>query len=251
MPTKINGNRRISAASIGAALLDGTILDGASKILLSLLPSSILGGMSYQGTFNATTGYPVAASSANKGHYYVASVAGTVSGVDYEIGDWAVSNGTAYEKVDNSDKVSSVNGQVGAVVLNSGNVAEASANLYFTDARAKAAAVVNTMLGISTDTAPSVSAVNAYLGDIVSGLGSFAGLTAMAGTVDGTNKTFTIAGNYATASVSVFVGRVALAMSEYTATITANVLTVVLGAGVDAPIAGEDVLVSGTVKPNV
>jgi hypothetical protein len=36
---------------------------------------------------------------------------------DWLVGDWAVYNGTVWQKVDNTETVSSVNGQVGAVVL--------------------------------------------------------------------------------------------------------------------------------------
>ena len=59
--------------------------------------------------------------------------------------------------------VQSVNGQVGIVVLDSDDVAEGSANLYFTDARARTAAVLNTLAGSETDQAPSVAAVNTAL----------------------------------------------------------------------------------------
>lgn len=54
--------------------------------------------------------------------------------------------------------VSSVNGQTGAVVLDSGDVAEGT-NKYFTDARAKAAAVANAIVDGVTDVAPSQEAV--------------------------------------------------------------------------------------------
>ena len=55
--------------------------------------------------------------------------------------------------------VLSVNGQVGAVSLDTSHITE-NGNLYFTDARAKAAAVLDTLAGTETDQAPSVRAVN-------------------------------------------------------------------------------------------
>lgn len=55
--------------------------------------------------------------------------------------------------------VSSVNGQTGAVVLDSDDIAEGSTNLYFTDARAKAAAVADSIADGVTDVAPSQNAV--------------------------------------------------------------------------------------------
>jgi len=58
--------------------------------------------------------------------------------------------------------VSSVNGLVGAVSLGSDQVSEGSQNLYFTETRAKSAAVINNMSGLQSDAAPSVSAVKDY-----------------------------------------------------------------------------------------
>lgn len=103
-----------------ASLVDG-------KVPTSQLPSAILGALSYQGTWNASSNLPAipAASDSNKGWYYVVNVAGAtpVSGVsDWEIGDWLVSNGTSWGKVDNSDKVSSVAGKTGAVTLSKTDV---------------------------------------------------------------------------------------------------------------------------------
>lgn len=86
----------------------------------------VTGALNYQGTWNAATNTPTLASSVGtKGYYYVVSVAGTtnLNGItDWQIGDWAVFNGTAWEKVDNTDAVVSVNGQTGVVVLTAANV---------------------------------------------------------------------------------------------------------------------------------
>jgi hypothetical protein len=52
-------------------------------------------------------------------------VAGTtnLNGItDWQIGDWAIFNGSVWQKVDNTDAVTSVNGQVGTVVLTAANV---------------------------------------------------------------------------------------------------------------------------------
>jgi hypothetical protein len=58
--------------------------------------------------------------------------------------------------------VTSVNTYTGAVVLQSGDIAE-SANLYFTDERAKTAAVIDDTSGSQTDVAPSVASIKAYI----------------------------------------------------------------------------------------
>ena len=99
----------------------------AGKVPTSQLPDAILGALSYQGTWNATTNSPAisAASSGNKGHYYVVATAGTTSidgEADWAVGDWIVSSGVVWSKVDNSDKVSSVAGRTGSVVLVKGDV---------------------------------------------------------------------------------------------------------------------------------
>jgi len=57
--------------------------------------------------------------------------------------------------------VTSVNGQIGDVVLSTSDIGEGS-NLYFTDTRAKTAAVVDSMAGSQTDQAPSVLAVKDF-----------------------------------------------------------------------------------------
>jgi len=62
---------------------------------------------SYQGTWNATTNTPAipAAAVSNEGHYYIVATAGTTSidGItDWQVSDWLVSNGTTWEKIDNS-----------------------------------------------------------------------------------------------------------------------------------------------------
>jgi len=58
--------------------------------------------------------------------------------------------------------VQSVNARTGAVVLSTLDIAE-DTNLYYTDARAKTATVVNDMSGTEIEQAPSVSAVKAFI----------------------------------------------------------------------------------------
>lgn len=101
-------------------------LDGGAKVSETYLPDSVLGQVDYQGTWNATTNTPTmpAADSTNKGHYYIVAVSGTtnVDGItDWTIGDWIISNGVAWNKVDNTDSVSSVFGRGGAIVANAGD----------------------------------------------------------------------------------------------------------------------------------
>jgi hypothetical protein len=111
-----------SSAITDKGLANGiATLDGSGKVPISELPSAVLGTLSYQGTWNASTNTPTLASGVGtKGYYYVVSVAGSTNldGItDWKVGDWAVYNGTAWQKVDNTDQVTSVNGYTGAVVL--------------------------------------------------------------------------------------------------------------------------------------
>lgn len=120
-----------------------------NKISTDYLPSSVLGGVSYQGTWNATTNNPTLVSSTGtKGYYYVVSAAGstTLDGVsDWKIGDWVVFNGVAWEKIDNTDSVTNVNGYTGAVSLKTDDIDEDASptNLWFTTARARGAISAN------------------------------------------------------------------------------------------------------------
>ena len=116
-----------TAATLDAGVANGVAtLDGTGTVPISQLPSAVLGALSYQGTWNASTNTPTLTSSVGtKGYYYVVNVAGStnLNGItDWNIGDWAVYNGSAWQKVDNTDVVTSVNGYVGAVVLGYGDI---------------------------------------------------------------------------------------------------------------------------------
>jgi hypothetical protein len=104
-----------------AAALGVATLDAGGTVPLSQIPASIQGGVSYQGTWNASTNTPTLSNGVGtKGYYYVVSVAGNTNldGITaWNVGDWAIFNGTVWQKVDNTDAVTSVNGYTGTVVL--------------------------------------------------------------------------------------------------------------------------------------
>ena len=154
--TQVSGLGTASTKDAGAALGVAT-LDSSGKVPVSELPAAVLGALSYQGTWDASTNTPTLTSSVGtKGYYYVVSVAGStnLNGItDWLVGDWAVYNGTAWQKVDNTDAVTSVNGFTGAVSLTTTNIAEGT-NLYYTDVRARASNSAGT--GISYDSATGV-----------------------------------------------------------------------------------------------
>ena len=116
-----------TAAVLNAGVAGGVAtLDGSGQVPLSQLPTAIQGALSYQGSWNASTNTPTLTSSVGtKGYFYIVSVAGTtnLNGItDWQVGDWAVFNGSIWQKIDNTDAVSSVNGYTGTVVLSYSDV---------------------------------------------------------------------------------------------------------------------------------
>jgi len=77
--------------------------------MLKTVSSTInaIGALNYKGTWNASTNSPTLTSSVGvKGDYYVVSVAGSTN-LDgttlWGVGDWAVFNGSVWQKVDGGD----------------------------------------------------------------------------------------------------------------------------------------------------
>ena len=103
----------------GNVIASDSILTAFGKVQNQI--NSLVGGVQYQGTWNADTNTPFLQSSVGvKGYYYVVSVPGNtdLNGItEWKLGDWAIFDGTAWDKVDNTDAVVSVNGYTGAVVL--------------------------------------------------------------------------------------------------------------------------------------
>jgi hypothetical protein len=115
--TDITGLGTASTKDAGAANGVAT-LDAGGKVPVSELPAAVLGALSYQGTWDASTNTPTLTSSVGtKGYYYVVSVAGNtnLNGItDWLVGDWAVYNGTVWQKVDNTDAGGDVVGPASA-----------------------------------------------------------------------------------------------------------------------------------------
>jgi hypothetical protein len=123
--TQVSGLGTASIKDAGVANGVAT-LDGGGTVPVSQLPAAVLGALSYQGTWNASTNTPTLTSSVGtKGYYYVVNVAGStnLNGItDWQVGDWAVYNGSVWQKIDNTDAVTSVNGYTGTVVLGYGDI---------------------------------------------------------------------------------------------------------------------------------
>lgn len=93
-------------------------LGSDTKIPTVFLPASLIGQVSYEGVWDASLTSPPTISP-EKGQYWVVTVAGNtdLSGItEWAVGDWAIYNGTDWDKVDNTDAISSWNGRTGAVV---------------------------------------------------------------------------------------------------------------------------------------
>ena len=98
-------------------------------VITGVTTATITGGLSYQGSWNASTNTPTLVSSTGvNGYYYIVSVAGSTNldGVtDWQVGDWAIFNGSTWQKIDQTNLVSSVNGQVGVVSIAYADIAGA------------------------------------------------------------------------------------------------------------------------------
>lgn len=151
----------------GAIVPNNSDIKEAIQALISFIVS-LPDPMEYKGTWDATTNTPTLTDgTGNNGDVYYVETAGTqfTPAITFKIGDKVVYNGVTnkYEKWDMTDRVDSVNGQEGVVVLDTDDISEGTTNQYFTTTRARTAAVVNTVAGSEIDQAPSVSSIKAYI----------------------------------------------------------------------------------------
>lgn len=162
----------VNSAVTGKVLTGVNVTGGSISATDSILTAfgkvqnqinGLIGGSIYKGTWNASTNTPTLASGVGTaGNYYIVSVAGTTNldGItDWQVGDWAIFQGSVWQKVDNTDAVVSVNGFTGAVSLTTSNINEGT-NLYYTDARARLSVSggtgisYNSTSGVITNSAP-------------------------------------------------------------------------------------------------
>ena len=123
--TQVSGLGSAALLTAGAAGGVAT-LDGGGTVPTSQLPAAVLGALKYQGTWNASTNTPTLASGVGtQGYYYVVSVAGSTNldGITtWAVGDWAIFGTATWQKIDNTDAVTSVNGYTGTVVLTNSDI---------------------------------------------------------------------------------------------------------------------------------
>ena len=117
----------VTANTYGSSTAIPVVTVNSKGVITSVTTASFTGGLSYQGSWNASTNTPTLTSSVGvNGYYYIVSVAGStnLNGVtDWQVGDWAIFNGTVWQKIDQTNLVSSVNGQTGVVVLTQTDIA--------------------------------------------------------------------------------------------------------------------------------
>lgn len=110
--------------------------------------TNVIGALNYKGTWNASTNSPTLTSGAGtKGDYYVVSVAGSTSldGIsNWGIGDWAVYNGSVWQRVEGGADLNGVNLSVSGTSTLSGLTASTALAL---DASKNIVSVTNTGTG--------------------------------------------------------------------------------------------------------
>ena len=119
-------------------------LDGSGKVPASQLPASVQGGIRVIGFWNADTNTPdLSALTLSQGEAYQVSVDGNTSlngetnWLHRDLAVWEDGIAGNWFKMDNTDDVLSVAGKTGAVLLDTGDISEAS-NLYYTEGRVSA-----------------------------------------------------------------------------------------------------------------
>ena len=172
-----------NSAVIGKVLTGLTVTSGSVVATDSILQAfgkvqgqinALAGGLIFQGTWNANTNTPTITSGVGSlGYFYIVNVAGntTIDGnTNWQVGDWILFDGTVWQKVDNTDAVTSVNGFTGAVVLTTTNISEGT-NLYYTDARARQAISLTTTGSSGAATYSNVTGILNVPQYTLSGLG--------------------------------------------------------------------------------
>jgi len=227
-----NGGTGVSTVAqnlVFAGPTSGTGAPTFRALTISDLPAAVVGGMNYQGTWNATTNIPAintgSATSSNKGQYYKVSVVGSTT-VDtisqWNVGDLIVSDGTTWDKIDGlASEVTTVAGRIGSVILTQSDIGglTISSSPTFVGATLSglttAGYLTNTSSGVvgSVSTIPNTGLTNSTV-TIIAGTGlSGGGSVALGGSVTITNSGVTsISGTANQITASAATGSVTLSL---------------------------------------
>ncbi len=126
-------------------------LDGNNKVPLIHINDALIGNVKWKGLYNGTVissspdsslnGQPLPAPAiGNIGWYFISNGTYTNGGNDYVDGDWIISNGVTWGKVDNTDAVSTVFGRTGHIVATNGDynadlITETASRVFVTPAQ--------------------------------------------------------------------------------------------------------------------
>ena len=98
-------------------------LNENGKVPLEEIDDSLLGNLQFQGVWDAKNNNPqLPLVPSKKGQYWVVSQGGERFGLSFETGDWIIATDNSWQKIDNSDAVTSVNGKLGNVILTSEDI---------------------------------------------------------------------------------------------------------------------------------
>ena len=98
-------------------------LNENGKVPLEEIDDSLLGNLQFQGVWDAKNNNPqLPLVPSKKGQYWVVSQGGERFGLSFETGDWIIATDNSWQKIDNSDAVTSVNGKNGNVILTSEDI---------------------------------------------------------------------------------------------------------------------------------
>lgn len=147
-------------------------LGADAKILTTFLPASVLGQVSYEGGWDASAGSAPSATP-TKGWYYIVTTAGSTSlgGItDWKVGDWAIYDGTQWDKVDNTDAVSSVAGLVGPISAASLQTALSLGSAAYTASSAYATAGQGSLASTALQPGAGLGAIDSAANTKLSGI---------------------------------------------------------------------------------
>jgi hypothetical protein len=233
----------------------GQVLTTDALGTLSFTTLDFTGGLEYKGSFNANAGTPDI-SNAEKGDFYVIDTAGTIYGQTWAVGDHLLINedmggtitNSKIDKIDNTDSVTSVNTQTGAVVLSANDLAADHTATNYTAANAN---IDGHLSGIDTKfgTLGTASTKNTgtAIGDVVlleDIGGSVAGLPA----IDGSQLTGLPSAPVT--SVNTLTGAVVVSGDDIAADHTATNYTAT-NANVDGHLSGIDTALGTVASPTL